>query len=392
MTGCWDVRPCAWIALSLSRVVEWRLRVRLAMVVLIVLGHNVRAQALAVSVREPASCGSCTIQLARLVSLGDTAEGLSSWPASVIRDSRGRFIVLQPYGSDGILAFSDRGEPLGNIGRAGAGPGEFRSPVAIALGRADSVLIVDRMNARLSVLDPNWRFVRSAPAPANAFGILQLASHDIVINASVGDRSLVGFPFHQFDAVGNHKKSFGYTDGTIITPENEDQVQKVVALARAGGFWAAELAHKYAITLYDDRGRVVRVIERRAAWCPSNQEPAAAISPKTPPRPEVWGLFEDSKGLLWILVRVADRRWARGLSASGQRNADGQVVYAPTSADQLFDTIVDVIDPQKVSLIASQRFDQALLNVVQPGVVAHVKASSVGGFILEIVRMELVRK
>jgi hypothetical protein len=76
--------------------------------------------------------------------------------------SDGRVLAADPLG--GVLAALDLATgALEPVGREGGGPGEWRQPDAVFPLPADSTLLVDLGNARLSVLDPQGRFVHSYP-------------------------------------------------------------------------------------------------------------------------------------------------------------------------------------------------------------------------------------
>lgn len=101
-------------------------------------------------------------------------------------------IVVVGHGKTGQLFFLDRaGRLLATAGRLGAGPGEFKRISELFVGRADTVLVYDRSNRRLSLFSPAGAFVRSwtpeipGSGPANhVFGTL----HDgrLVLSQSLG--------------------------------------------------------------------------------------------------------------------------------------------------------------------------------------------------------------
>lgn len=80
--------------------------------------------------------------------------------ATVLRLRDGRLAVAN-RGSSEIRLFDAQGAHLRSVGRAGSGPGEFRSLVGMWVGPGDSVLAVDILLRRLSVFDPSGTFVRS---------------------------------------------------------------------------------------------------------------------------------------------------------------------------------------------------------------------------------------
>jgi hypothetical protein len=65
--------------------------------------------------------------------------------------------VIRFYGSDGTC--------LGAQGAEGDGPGEYRSIIGLSFLDGDTLAAYDQGSARLSVIAPDRRFVRSLPLP-----------------------------------------------------------------------------------------------------------------------------------------------------------------------------------------------------------------------------------
>jgi len=149
--------------------------------------HGVRGQE-AATVEPGPGCATCELEWERLLRLG-AAEGrgaLSDLPLDVVRDGRGRYIVLvqlaaRPY------VFSPEGTLLRRLGREGSGPGEFRSPVRVVVLPHDSLLILDPSNGRASLLSPSLDFVRTISLPVSqVFDAVALGGARVVLNGIVG--------------------------------------------------------------------------------------------------------------------------------------------------------------------------------------------------------------
>jgi len=78
---------------------------------------------------------------------------------SAIRLSDGR-IVISNDGSKELRYFDTGGRHLVSAGRSGQGPGEFMSMLALLPGRADTVLVGDNVQGRLSYFDADGDYVR----------------------------------------------------------------------------------------------------------------------------------------------------------------------------------------------------------------------------------------
>jgi hypothetical protein len=89
---------------------------------------------------------------------------------SVRELSDGTLFVADPLGGLFVRVDLHEGTVL-PVGREGAGPDEWRQPDAVLALPGDSTLLVDLGNTRLTVVDPDGRFIRSHPmalAPAAA--------------------------------------------------------------------------------------------------------------------------------------------------------------------------------------------------------------------------------
>lgn len=111
----------------------------------------------------------------------------------VIRLGDGR-IVIASAGTRELRIHAADGRLLRTVGRAGKGPGEFRTPFWLGRLRGDSIVAWDVGLRRFSVFTPEGEFVR-AVAPGAALGVLPqaqgvLGDGRIVLASSTGSRVL----------------------------------------------------------------------------------------------------------------------------------------------------------------------------------------------------------
>ena len=76
-----------------------------------------------------------------------------SHPADAIESADGEIFVADGYGNSCVHKFSADGRLLATWGRPGNGAVEFSTPHAVALDRAGRLLVVDRENNRVQILD-----------------------------------------------------------------------------------------------------------------------------------------------------------------------------------------------------------------------------------------------
>lgn len=81
-------------------------------------------------------------------------ESLTSTIVSTIPGRAGRTLVLD-HRAARLLEFDENGEFLGEIGRRGEGPGEFRSPTGVASDRGGSVWVADFFGPRYTAFAPD---------------------------------------------------------------------------------------------------------------------------------------------------------------------------------------------------------------------------------------------
>ena len=82
--------------------------------------------------------------------------------AALAEDAQGRILVLDNQARE-LRIFDAQGTHLRTVGGRGGGPGEFQTPVGLALAPDGRIWIVDSGNGRYSVLDAEAEFVTSWP-------------------------------------------------------------------------------------------------------------------------------------------------------------------------------------------------------------------------------------
>lgn len=301
------------------------------------------------------SCPDCRITIDAVVRLGDPdGEGMISHPPYVARDRRGRYYVTSRQGSDQVpLVFDSQGHFLQRLGRPGGGPGEFRGADAILVVN-DSIVVFDVGNARMTVLSPDYRPVRSAPIPPVSYAAAA-SGRTIFLNARVPDRSRIGLSLHRMDFAGNYLGSHG-DSAALVLPRRVESLLRL-ATSHLGGVWVAPELYDYRLERWTTQGVRVTTIIRDAEWYPPYDKVWSA-TPTTAPPPTITAVWEDAGGLLWVFGTVAAPRWWEGLGP-GQL-LEGRRVYPTKAEDDVLDAVVEVIDPTAGRLVTSRRFDAPL--------------------------------
>ena len=102
-------------------------------------------------------------------------------PDEELATSRNNSVTLGPNGQifvldrslDRIVVFSGGGEFVRSFGRSGEGPGELRSPMALAWDGTDRLWVADGLNGRYHVFDSTGSFQKSVPRPVRSVNRIQ---------------------------------------------------------------------------------------------------------------------------------------------------------------------------------------------------------------------------
>ena len=87
-----------------------------------------------------------------------TAGGKTVAPVDVAVDAAGKNVYVTGNNNHKVMAFSPDGRLLQQWGGEGVNRGEFRYPATIAVGADGRVYVVDVLNTRVQVRDPNGSF------------------------------------------------------------------------------------------------------------------------------------------------------------------------------------------------------------------------------------------
>ena len=81
-------------------------------------------------------------------------------PTDVAWDSQGNIYITDGYVNSRVAKYDRNGDWVKSWGDPGTGPGQFRTPHAIAIDRNDNVYVGDRGNQRIQVFDTDGKFLR----------------------------------------------------------------------------------------------------------------------------------------------------------------------------------------------------------------------------------------
>ena len=331
-------------------------------------------------------CPRCRIVLRPITVLGERDTSMTEVPQSLDIDERGRYYAALPNKHELPLVYAANGKLLKRIGRQGDGPGEFRLPAHIFVDAHDTVFIAD-WAGRLSVLTPDYRFARSFAFPTGTRALIVLSNGRVLANASRPDRETIGLPFHLFDRTGVFLGAIGDRSRPFFSTSSYTIVHRIAPTKT--GFWSVPAFGNYLIEHWSQDGKRTMLLRRTPNWFVTLPQGLSGKNPFTtdPPVSVVEGLWEDSKGLLWVMIRTADPA-RHEVPAETVRTPEGNV-SVPGEPDRVSDTIVEVIDPKAGILLVSQRFDQLFIRSMKGGRIAHIRENSNGIIAVEILELRL---
>jgi hypothetical protein len=323
-------------------------------------------------------CAACEIIAEEAVVLSGPASALVEWPQSAWTDSRGRIVLAQPNKQIMPAAFGPDGRFLQHLGGEGEGPGEFRYAAHLAADAHDSVWIADWGTGRLSIFDPDFRFVRSFPVP-RLLSLALLPDGDLVTAGRAFDGGKGPVPIHRWDRGG--VRVAGY--GPPVKQSSGYEHQYLVAAARNGGFWAVRLWGRLLLLRVDSAGEE-RWYERRPEWFRGIPVGATSADQGVSRARAIW---EDAAGLVWTVFQVAAD--SVGIVMDTVR-PEGVPVAVPRDADAAYDTMVEVLDPSRGELVAAHRFPEVLTVSAGPGRLIRVVETD-AGLRISVVALRLQR-
>ena len=327
---------------------------------------------------------SCIVTLQHVVTLGDTAGSgmLLGEVRQVRRDAEGIYHVLA-WNEHQIYRFTPDGRALPSLLNKGEGPGEALQVDYFQIV-ADSLVVFDSGNARMTVLDPEGEEARTMPLPSNIPDAEYLPGSGVVLNARGFDASSFGRLFHVFDMQGRHVRSFG---GEVSNRRNRDLTWVRNIAERGNAIWAAP-QHWYEIERWALDGDRTHTVKRQTDWF----EPRLHGSwggPDEPMKPWIPDIAVDARGYIRVLIIRGGPRWAELLPAPISQRSTGDPVYPVPPGIGLFESVLEILDPDSGRLVARGILEPELFGFVDPEHVFSYHQDEIGRPTISIWRLGL---
>jgi hypothetical protein len=247
----------------------------------------------------------------------------------------------------------------------------------------DGLHVLDVGNLRWTVLDSQFAPLASVPLPQSPFSAFVIGDSLLVANMNVPTRQLAAIPIHIMGLDGKFRRSFGEVP-VGYRSDYELAVLRHLAPSRAGTFWSAHVT-RYQLDRWALNGVLLQKLTRLTDWFQPHFRGMEA-SPTQPPAPWMADVSEDSTGILWVLVLVADATWHKAVV----RDSDGSYRWT-SDRNGFLDSVIDAIDPETGTVLASHRSDVAYSRFVDRGHLAAYRESRPGVPFVDIWEFQLLR-
>ena len=338
-------------------------------------------------VPDQPSCASCAIRAEPLVRFGDIdgPAAIATVPGTVRVDQRGRYWI---NGGPLPQIFADDGRFIAIFSRKGSGPGELTGGgVPTPIG-PDSVLVIDNPAGRAIVAGPDLKPGRVIETPKILrYGTVVEWPGLLFFNAHIQTREMIGWSMHTLsmtEASAAILRSAGH-DGGNPRPLDTDKLMLRLASPQGGNVWTAD-AMKYRLTQWDRNLEALQTLERHPRWW-SRPSVDLVGSRSKPPDPHVVALELDETGLLWIFAHVPGTDWRAGWPQSKPGAQETSV--NEMRLDRLYRTVVDVIDPQAGTLVATTTIDRFTVNALPDRRLATYAVTNEGIPVVEVLKLHI---
>ena len=187
----------------------------------------------------------------------------------VTTDRSGKIYVVDEANRH-VKVVSSTGTVEAVIGRQGRGPGEFEAPSSATVDATDSLFVWDSALGRLSVFDPDHRYVRSATLPVswNVNSLSVLASGELMFAAfSAGERH----GLHIVSRTGNIDRSFADVSIPVGVSAFFDSVLGGTAATASGNIVYLRKS-PYVVDIYSPAGTLHRSCVGQSEWTTRPQD------------------------------------------------------------------------------------------------------------------------
>jgi hypothetical protein len=267
---------------------------------------------------------------------------------------------------DGLVLLFDlkTGSYLGELGRRGSGPGEFRTVRVVRALPTGELLTFDMSNARVAWWSPGQRKPRKEETIVGGdwFDAVPWRGDTVLFTGSRLPEAAAGYPLHLWvnrRIVG----SFG-TDGPHLEVRNWTESIRRLSSPSQGCWWAIPFDRQYVIQCFDSHRRPVRQFERQPAWFASwplhqaqnHNERVGGCRARM--YTQAWALEADGAGRIWVAFLTPAKDYADRAPC----------VHSPIGRlGDYLDMPLEVLDGRSGRLLASSTLKAVVITISTDG-------------------------
>ncbi len=339
----------------------------------------------AVQVPVALGCKQCrlVVHAPSVVVASDATIAFADMPSGLFRHPAGSFLVTQGNTGGVPLLFSSNGKAIREIGTMGSGPGEYTGAMRIAFGPGDSSAIVDNRLRRVSVLDRDWRYVRSFRIDGQPSDLAWLPNGDFVVGGPIATASQIGYPLHVLRADGTPKASLGYGNKAIVSHATAEG-SRLVQAAGPSDFYAMTVIERLEL----ERWSGTRLQKRWVLGSPYLPD-RTALAEKRPFQAILSSFWVGPEEILYLLMVVPRKTWREGVKSS--RTADGEELFEIVDQDKIFETVIEIVDLKAGRVLVRSPTERAFFGLLAGGSAYRLDKTDDTGPRFEVSRIRLVR-
>lgn len=292
---------------------------------------------------------------------------LLSLGVAMDRAASGRTFVHDfGVGPTEMYFYGPHGELEVTIRRPGEGPGEYSFPMPTVELPGGRLVVFDRGNLRLSLLESDGTFVKSGRLPLHRgfSSVPQPVSDSVLLAAAhIPTPERIGIPYHLIHVDGTILESFG--PEVAMAPGAEDIGWRYIRLIDGDRSFLVAHSKPYRIERWEGRS-ASRVWVREAEWF----EEQVTIQGSETTRASLQGIHLDGR-YLWTLSGVTDPdyEWPP---------PETRTTVTPEFDNAVADYVVEVIDLAANEVIASQWFEDNMRELYPDGTAVHWRTDELG--------------
>jgi hypothetical protein len=310
--------------------------------VIVALGRSSAAAQKPVEVPAIPSCSRCVVELKPIVRLGsiDDPAGYTLNAQFAVAGTPRRYYATSSTFPGEIYQYDAAGKFVRAIGKPGEGPQEFTpGELLLAAGRGDSIHALGQ-KGRYHVIAPDGSIKRSTTTQARTHSFAVDATGMLFAGAPKMDGTNA-FTVQSFTPAGESAAAMW----KVPAPEAG---YRFVAIDAKNQRWAAS-REALDITQWTNAGVMTKHFTAKRDWLANGSIPTRVDIMHERPPGSVAGLSFGADGNLYVFSMVADANWKAPVDRP--------------DFTKIWDTLIEVIDPNTGNLVARTRLDRIVMPI-----------------------------